>query len=302
VKTKTIRELSFQEEVRANDEKIEKLQTQRRNFTIIGSLIGLALIVGFLLILLFLNRRSNEALKQKNLEIHGQNIKLKESNAVLHQFTYVAAHDLKEPVRNIGSFTSLLNRKYGKDFNSEAREYMDFVMNGANRINILLNDLERYTSISMEAPKDTATNPLVSLKVSQAALQNIIKEKQVEITASNNLPAVKMKSEHLEILFEQLFENAIQHNEKENKIINIDAIQEEGFVLFSIEDNGKGITKEHEAKVFNLFYKEEKNWQNEGTGIGLTICKNIIDKYNGEIWFEQNSNNGTTFYMRLPAA
>ena len=90
---------------------------------------------------------------------------------------------------------------------------------------------------------------------------------------------VKMKSEHLSVLFQQLFENVIQHNEKERKGI--------------IED---------QAKIFNLFYKEERNLKNEGTGIGLTVCKNIIDKYNGKIWFEKNQNGGTTFYMSLPAA
>lgn len=302
VKLKTIRELNFQEEVRASDEEIEGLQNQKRNFTIISSLIGLALIVGFLLILLFLNRRSNETLKQKNLEIHEQNIKLKESNAVLHQFTYVAAHDLKEPVRNIGSFTSLLKRKYGSELNEEAKEYMGFVMKGANRINVLLNDLERYTSISMEMPENTRINPMENLEESQVVLQHVIKEKKVEIKVNQPLPAVKMKSEHLSILFQQLFENAIQHNEKERKIINVKAVEEGSFVLFSIEDKGKGITIEDQTKVFNLFYKEEKNWENEGTGIGLTICKNIIDKYNGEIWFEKNHDDGTTFYMRLPAA
>ncbi len=301
VKLKTIRELNFQEEVRASDEKIENLQAQRRNFTIIGSIIGLGLIVGFLLILLFLNRRSNEALKQKNLEIHEQNIKLKESNEVFQQFTYVAAHDLKEPVRNIGSFISLLKRKYGDNFNDEGREYMDFVMNGANRINTLLVDLERYTSISMEAPGNKLTKPLDSIEESQIGLQSIIAEKDVTIHIQDKLPNVKMEAKHLCILFEQLIENAIQHNEKEKKIISINAIQNAGFVQFSIEDNGMGITKEQESKIFNLFYKEKKDW-GTGTGIGLTLCKNIIDKYNGEIWFEQNELDGVTFYMKLPAA
>ena len=159
IELKTIRELNFQKEVKASDEQIAELQTQRKNITIFSSIAVLALVVGFSSILLYVNRRSTEQLKQKNEEIRNQNVKLRESNEILHQFTYVAVHDLKEPVRNIGSFISLLKRRFGKDFDEEANEYMDFVLKGARRINKLLNDLENYTSISLQRLLDATSEP-----------------------------------------------------------------------------------------------------------------------------------------------
>lgn len=298
--SKTIREINFQEEVRASDEQIIELQTKQKNIILFSSLGSLALLIGFLSLLLFYNRRSTAQLKSKNEEIRNQNVKLRESNEVLHQFTYVAAHDLKEPVRNIGSFTSLLKRRYGKDFNEEANEYMDFVMKGANRINTLLNDLENYTSISLQQPVEAIANPLQSLsKIKETSQFELTNE---HIIVKDNLPKVKMEEKHLTILLKELIENAIKFNKNDVRTIEISATTQEDFVLLKLKDNGMGIPKEHHSKVFNLFYKQEKNWEKDGTGIGLTICKNIVDKYDGEIWFETNETEGMTFCMTLPAA
>lgn len=297
-KLKTIREINFQEEVRASDEQIAKLQAQRKNITIFSSIAVLALVVGFLSILLYINRRSTEQLKQKNEEIRNQNVKLRESNEVLHQFTYVAAHDLKEPVRNIGSFVSLLKRRYSKNFNDEAKEYMDFVMKGAKRINTLLNDLEHYTSISLQPPS-------TEIVTSSEGIESVLQNSTLPLTAENlviegQLPKVKMGQHHLKTLFKELIENAIRYNDSEVPKVTISAEKQDNFVLFTIKDNGIGIPVDSQTKVFNLFYRREKNWEYDGTGIGLTISKNIVDKYDGEIWLESTPNDGTTFFITLP--
>ena len=297
---KTIRELSFQEEVRASDEQIAELQAQRKNLTIFSSIAVLALIVGFLSILLYVNRRSTEQLKQKNEEIRNQNVKLRESNEVLHQFTYVAAHDLKEPVRNIGSFISLLKRRFGKDMSEEATEYMDFVMKGARRINTLLNDLEHYTSISLQRPLESITDPIESIETVRSS--SLFELDNDTIIVEGKLPKLKMGNKHVSLLFKELIENAVRYNTSHKAQVNISAEKNGETVQFKISDNGIGIPPENQIKVFNLFYKTEKNWEDDGTGIGLTICKNIVDKYDGEIWFESKPEGGTTFFMVLPAA
>lgn len=299
-KQKTIREINFREDVRESDEQIADLQTERKNLLTLGSLGVSALVVAFLMILLYNNRRSTKQLKQKNSEIHNQNIKLRESNGVLHQFTYVTAHDLKEPVRNIGSFISLLKRRYGKDFNPEATEYMTFIMNGSKRINSLLTDLERYTSISLQEPKRANIN--TSKAVVNGIQQLEVDLAKVDIEMNDDLPNVRMSPKHLAILFKEIFENAIRFNANEHPKILVSATKNQGVVNLKIADNGVGILKEHKAKLFNLFYQGEKNWENEGTGIGLTICKNIIDKYDGTISFEDNPNGGTIVNLTLPSA
>lgn len=299
-KLKTIRQLNFQEEVRASDEQIDELKVKQRNIILFSSLGGLALVVGFLSFVLINNNRSNAKLKSKNEEIRNQNVKLRESNEVLHQFTYVAAHDLKEPVRNIGSFISLLKRRYGKEFNEEANEYMNFVMQGANRINTLLNDLENYTSISLQQPVEEITNPANTLKRIKELSEYELTEEHIVV--NNILPKVKMAEKHLRILLKELIGNAIKFRSEDTPKMELSAVEQDNFILFKLKDNGMGIRQEHESKVFNLFYKEEKNWEKNGTGIGLTICKNIVDKYDGEIWFKTNEGKGVTFYMTLPKA
>ncbi|MFK7951071.1 MAG: tetratricopeptide repeat protein [Saprospiraceae bacterium] len=300
IELKTIRELNFQEEVRASDEQIAELQAQRKNITIFSSIAVLTLVVGFLSILLYINRRSTEQLKQKNEEIRNQNVKLRESNEVLHQFTYVAAHDLKEPVRNIGSFISLLKRRFGKDFNDEAKQYMDFVMKGAKRINTLLNDLENYTSISLQPPLEAVVEPMKSIETAIFDSPFHITEENIFI--EGQLPNVKMSNKHLTILFKELLGNSLKFNKSDVPKITISAKNKDDLVQFKVSDNGIGIPPENQLKVFNLFYRTEKNWEDDGTGIGLTISKNIVDKYDGEIWFESKPNEGTTFFMTLPAA
>ena len=125
---------------------------------------------------------------------------------------------------------------------------------------------------------------------------------QENVVIKGKLPEVKMGNQHLSILLKELVENAIKFNESEVPQITISAEKKDELVRFNLSDNGIGIPPENQIKVFNLFYRTEKNWEDGGTGIGLTISKNIVDKYDGEIWFESQLNNGTTFFITLPAA
>ena len=253
-----------------------------------------------MIFILKLRGKNNRSLTIKNAEIEAQNIKLKESNEVHRQFTFVAAHDLKEPLRNIGSFINLLERRFGSEFNEEAKEYMSFVKNGVIRLNQLLRDLLAYSELSSENPKKELNSLNKMLTEIKIELNKSIKQKEAAINFQDELPHIWMSKPHLKQLMMHLISNSLKFVQDQSPIINISCTQEVNHTLISIQDNGIGINKEYQHKIYNLFHRLDRSGTFEGTGIGLTICKNIVDKYDGKIWFESILGNGTTFFIRLP--
>lgn len=300
-KAQRIAEKRFQFEMEASQSKIQELALSRNRTILIGLSVTLLVIITFLFFTNKLKQRNNHHLKKMNEEIQYQNKKLTESNEVLRQFAYAAAHDLKEPLRNIGSFISLIRKRYGPSLNEEANNYMEFVVNGVKRMNDLLLDLLEFSAITTEK----ASSDLINLR---GVIDEVVYSMHDKITATNAIidypdvmPKVKMKRLHLVQLFQNLVSNALKFNNGK-PIIKVDAQIEsdKDALLITLEDNGIGMEKEFEKKIFLLFHQLDKKKGYEGTGIGLTICKNIIEKYNGHIWFESELNKGTKFYIRLP--
>ena len=298
-RTKAITEMQFKYHSEKSERDIEKLQNkqERTAFMSIMALFFL-LAIGFGGIA-FLARRNNNRLRLKNSEINSKNVKLKESNKVLQQFAYVAAHDLKEPLRSIGSFTNLIQRRYGKDLNEEANEYMGYVQTSVKRMDGLLRSLLEYSGITMQ---QSGSESISTRNVVQGVLQNLhnqITEKNARIEAVNLLN-VSMTEAHLTQLLQNLIGNSIKYNER-SPHIQISTHLSEGRVHFTLKDNGIGMDAANGEKVFNLFYQENKISQ-EGSGIGLAICKNIIEKYDGDIHYDSKQGEGTTFFFDLPAS
>ncbi len=289
--------LSFNTENQENSLNALKLR-DNRFLLIFGSIGSMLLIV--LLSLILQNRTKNfNQLMVRNAEIQSQNKKLEESNEILTQFAYVAAHDLKEPLRSIGSYIGILQIKYLKDLPPAAGEYMQFINGGVKRMYLLLNDLLELSQVIRQQPGAEVVRPEEVLNDVRANLNSAIELKHAQIDYASNMPGVRMNRNHLMQLFQNLIGNALKFT-TESPRVHVYATEEPTRIVFTVADNGIGIKKDYSSKIFVLFQQLNKKGSYEGTGIGLTICKNIVEKYNGSIWFESEENVGTKFHFSIP--
>jgi signal transduction histidine kinase len=291
-------ELKFDTEKRENE--INTLKARETRFLLIVSISAFLMIVLFLGFLVQMRGRSFRAMKLKNDEIQQQYKRLEESNEILSQFAYVAAHDLKEPLRSIGSYVGLIQMKYAKDLPPDAKEYMQFVNSGVKRMYSLLTDLLDFSQVISQQPGAEVIRPEEVLEDVKANLRNAIESKNAQVLCMENLPSIRMNRSHLLQLFQNLIGNALKFT-TDIPIVKIEGREENGHIVLTIQDNGIGINKEYGSKVFVLFQQLNKKDKFDGTGIGLTICKNIVEKYNGRIWFDSEENIGTKFYISIPA-
>ena len=291
-------ELKFNSEKRENE--LNSLKARENRLFLILSMAIFLMIVLFLGYTIQLRGRNYRSLKIKNEEIQNQYKRLEESNEILSQFAYVVAHDLKEPLRSIGSYIGLIQMKHGKELPESAKEYMQFVNAGVKRMYSLLTDLLDFSQVVSQQPGAEVTRPEEVLEDVKANLHNAIESKSARIEYSENLPSIRMNRLHLLQIFQNLIGNALKFT-TELPLIRIEGKEENGQIVLTIEDNGIGIKKDFSNKVFVLFQQLNKKGQFEGTGIGLTICKNIVEKYNGRIWFDSEENMGTKFYISIPA-
>jgi signal transduction histidine kinase len=301
-KTKRAAELKLKYDNVQKERDIQTLRFQQDRTMLIGSLVLLLLIAGFLTYIARMSSRNNLILEQKNREIQHQNTQLTESNEVLRQYAYVAAHDLKEPLRTICSFVNLLEIKFGKKLDPEAVTYMQFVSDSAKRMNTLLTDLLEYSSIFNQKPGREAVPVKQVLDEICFNLKGLINQKNAEISYADEIPALQMSRVHLVQIFQNLVGNALKFvpNDRQPNI-RITHKSDAKEIIFAVRDNGMGIEEQHREKIFNLFYRLQKDESEiEGTGIGLSICKSISEKYGGRIWYQSVLGQGTTFFFSFP--
>ena len=298
-KAQRIDEMQFQYEAEKRERKIQELQYSRNTVFYIGICLFLAIAAIFLFYTTGIKIKNNKALLKRNEEFEDQNRKLGESNQALSQFAYVAAHDLKEPLRNIGSFINLLQKRYGHQFGEEANGYMSYIKSGATRMNNLLVDLLEFSTLTTQEASDELINIRSVVSEVIGNLQTRIEEQKAIIKYPDKMPSVHMKRNHLVQVLQNLVCNSLKFVEGVPEV-SIQYFPEPDHILLMVEDNGIGINKDYKNKVFLLFQQLEKNKGYGGTGIGLTICKSIVEKYNGQIWFESGLLQGTRFFIRLP--
>ncbi len=290
-------ELKFDTEKRENEALAFKHRENR--FLLVSSLGLFMLILGFLSYIIQLRGRNYRSLQLKKEEVQQQYRRLEETNEILSQFAYVAAHDLKEPLRSIGSYIGLIQMKYAKDLPPDAKEYMGFVNAGVKRMYRLLTDLLDFSKVLAQEPGCEVIRPEEALEDVKQNLRSAIETTQATIVYPDNLPSIRMNRLHLLQIFQNLIGNAIKFSHQIPRV-TISGREENGEVVLTVQDNGIGIPKEYSSKIFVIFQQLNKKNQYEGTGIGLTICKNIVEKYNGKIWFESEENKGATFYFSIP--
>jgi PAS domain S-box-containing protein len=224
---------------------------------------------------------------------------LARSNTELEQFAYVASHDLQEPLRMVTSFVQLLAKRYKGKLDTDADEFIAFAVDGANRMKELINDLLTYSRVSTESKEFKATDCMNVINHVITSLGLSIRESGAIITY-DVLPIVMADSLQLVQLFQNLINNAIKfHSEKQPKIhIGVERRQNEW--QFYVKDNGIGIDLEYFERIFLIFQRLHSKDKYQGTGIGLAICKKVVEQHGGRIWVESEPGKGATFYFTIP--
>ncbi len=223
---------------------------------------------------------------------------LKESNEELEQFAYIASHDLQEPIRMVISFTQLLQKRYADKLDKDANEFIYYAVDGAQRMKVLIDNLLEYSRLntSRKAFKNVSIKSVVDNIIEDFTA--LIEEKNVTIRYGD-LPVVFSDESLLSRLFTNLFSNAIKYNVNRSEI-EISSVKNHSEWLFSIKDNGIGIEEKYYDKIFKIFQRLHGKTEYPGTGMGLAICKRIVEKLGGRIWLESQPGSGTTFFFTIP--
>jgi light-regulated signal transduction histidine kinase (bacteriophytochrome) len=223
---------------------------------------------------------------------------LERSNKDLEQFAYIASHDLREPLRAVSGFLELLLERYSDKLDSKGLEYIHLAVDGAKRLNDLLTGLLNYSKMSFSSKTLMPVSVESALRSAMSGLEKSIAENNAEI-AYDSLPTVKIDSMQLMQVFLNLLNNAIKFRSEKPLKIHIGCQKQDNHWLFSVSDNGIGIYKENLEKIFMIFQRSHAN-KYPGQGIGLSICKKIIERNGGKIWVESELGQGSTFYFTLP--
>ncbi len=252
-----------------------------------------------------MRKRAEQALRQAHDElerrVHERTVELERSNAELEQFAYVASHDLKEPLRMVRSYVELLAQRYQDRLDSDANEFIQFAVDGARRMEELISDLLMYSRVGM---RGQGFRPTSCGAVLDDVLRNLaasIKESGAEVT-HDPLPTVMADPTQLLQLFQNLIGNAIKFRRDEPPRVHVAVEPDGGLYRFSVRDNGVGIEPQSAARIFMIFQRLHARDAYPGTGIGLAICKRIVERHGGRIWVESTPDEGSTFLFTLPAA
>ncbi len=247
-------------------------------------------------------KRDEEKVKLLNEQLAVKAFALSSSNNELEKFAYVASHDLQEPLRMISSFLQLLQRKYEHQLDDTARKYIHFAVDGADRMKTLINDLLEYSRVS--TAKDASGNTDMNEVMDTVKAIFIISiEEAGAVIHCDHLPVLPGTQKTLMIqLMQNLIGNALKYHSTSEPVITVKAHEEESNWVFSVTDNGIGIDPAFEEKIFVIFQRLHNKDEFSGTGIGLSICKKIVEMHGGRIWVEQNKAGGSTFYFTISKA
>ena len=246
-------------------------------------------------------RQQSEQISLKNDELKIIEDRLNESLRELENFAYAASHDLKEPLRMIGMYTQLLKKRMGGQLEGSNAEFMGYVTDGVGRMQVLLDDLLKYSRLGKEEQDVRNVDLNKTLFVVVHNLTAAMKETDAAIVVTP-LPMVLASSVEMTQLFQNLISNAVKFRRKGTQpMIEIRVVEmSKSKYRFMIADNGIGIPAQHQDRVFNIFERLNARTDYEGSGIGLATCKKIVQNAGGEIWLESTEGVGTTFFFTLP--
>jgi signal transduction histidine kinase len=238
----------------------------------------------------------NEELEKRVAERTGD---LRRSNEELEQFAYVASHDLQEPLRMVVSYLQLLERRYTDKFDADGLQFIGFAVDGGKRMQGLIHDLLTYSRVGSRAKPFESTDCSQILNAVTSNLKVIIEETGAAITCGP-MPTVLADPTQLTQLFQNLINNAIKFRGQEPPSIQVSAERNGTEWIFAVRDNGIGIDPQYFERIFIIFQRLHTRAQYPGTGIGLAVCKKIVQRHGGRIWVESESQKGSTFHFTIP--
>jgi len=245
--------------------------------------------------------RSALRARLRQYEVRSRQEALIEANADLEQFAHSASHDLREPLRSIAIYGDILVRNYAGVLDANGLEFLNLVRSGARRMDALLDDLLSYAHAS-SIPEE-AVEPVDATRPLQWALDNLtgaIQQSGAKITIGQ-MPMVKMRESHLSQLFQNLIGNAIKYRKPDQQVqIQLSASRANGAWVFTIGDNGIGVSPKYKETIFGIFKRLHSDSEYSGTGMGLAICKRIVERYQGRIWIESELESGANFFFSVP--
>ncbi len=243
--------------------------------------------------------RAADSLVVLNAELRHRAAKLESSNADLSQFAHVAAHDISEPLRSVAGFAELLERRHGSQLEPGAKRFLRHIVDGAERTRILIDDLLRYTQVLSHEPDRSWLAPGEAAREAWAELGGDVRRRGAELEVGV-LPRLWADPEDLRRLFGDLFENAVRFTPDVAPRVRVDAVRADGAWCLSVSDNGIGIPPQHADRVFGIFERLHGQDAFPGTGIGLAICRRVIELHGGRIWAEARAGGGTRVSFELP--
>jgi len=240
--------------------------------------------------------------RMRQYEIRSRQEALVQANADLEQFAHSASHDLREPLRSIAIYSELLAKNYEPVLDQRGQDFLALIQSSAKRMDVLLDDLLSYAHASSIPEEPLA--PVHALRPLEAALENLsgaIRESDAQISIAE-MPCVRVHESHLSQIFQNLIGNAIKYRKEDDRLqIEVSARLVERQWVFSVADNGIGVPPEYKETVFGIFKRLHTNSKYAGTGMGLAICKRIVERYGGRIWVESEPGSGSTFFFSVPS-
>lgn len=240
----------------------------------------------------------NEQLEQR---VADRTEELQRSNQELEQFAYVASHDLQEPLRMVSSYMQLIERRYKGKLDADADQFIDFAVDGAKRMQALIQALLAYSRVGSRGKPLEPTSCAKVLEEVMSNLQLAIEEAGAIVT-HDEMPTVMADATQLSQLLQNLISNALKFRGAEAPRIHLGVKKEKGNWKFSVHDNGIGIEKQFFDRIFVIFQRLHTRGEYPGTGIGLAVCRKIVERHGGRIWLESEPGKGTTFYFTIPAS
>jgi signal transduction histidine kinase len=242
-------------------------------------------------------RKAEDSLDKLNRDLESANLELTRTNKELQEFAHVAAHDLKTPLRAIGTLADWIAADYADKFDEEGKEQVRLLVTKAKQMTALIDDILHYSSAGQSIQKSQHVDLNV---IASQVISGIAPPEHIEVTAEKELPTIVCKKTHVTQILQNLLGNAIKYMDKARGHIRIGCVEQEDFWKFSVADNGPGIDARYFEKIFEIFQTLAPRDGVESTGIGLSIVKKLVELNNGRVWLESQVGKGSTFFFTLP--